>query len=476
MDQFQTPLYDSLVRHRQKEPISLHVPGHKSGILFWEQSFYKDILKIDVTELRGLDDLHSPEEAIFEAEDLLSHLYETKRSFFLVNGSTVGNLAMIMATIKEGQTVLVQRNCHKSVLNGIYLTKGNPVLLGPEYNENWGVAGGVSVETVKRAIQLYPDSKALILTYPNYYGMVTEIEDIIKLAHSHHIPVLIDEAHGAHFIAGEYFPPSALQLGADVVVQSAHKTLPAMTMGSYLHVNGDRVSVEAINRYLRILQSSSPSYPIMASLDLARSFLGTMTTNDLKYLREQNDAFRAKLKEIKAIELLDYPDGIGDPLKITIQSKTVLSGFELQKLFEAEGIFTELADPYNVLFTLPLLREGFSFPFDQIIEKMKKALASYSEKSQHHKQSFFKKSAITNLYIQESLTKNEDWVRIDESVGYICAEQITPYPPGIPLLIPGEKIEKEDVASLQLLLNSGASFQGGNQLVLGKIKVFFKDK
>ena len=307
--------------------------GHKNGLLFSEKAkaSFKELLKLDVTELTGLDDLHAPEGVIMESEQLLAELYGVQTSYFLVNGTTVGNLAMIMATINDGDTVLVQRNCHKSVQNGLKLVNANPVFLSPEFDEDWNVAGGLSYETCYSAITAFPDAKALIVTYPNYYGMVYELKRVITLAHEYGIPVLVDEAHGAHFIAGSIFPVSAVELGADVVVQSAHKTLPAMTMGSFLHFNSKLISEDLIKDYLHMLQSSSPSYPIMASLDLARSYLGTLSNAELLSLKNQITNFKKQLATINGIRVLDYSGGQGDLLKVTIQSTSADSGFDLQK-------------------------------------------------------------------------------------------------------------------------------------------------
>ncbi len=276
--QNRTPLFDALCKHSNPNPISFHVPGHKSGTIFNQQqnNYYQEILRIDATELSGLDDLHSPEGVIKEAEELLADLYQVKKSFFLVNGSTVGNLAMILSVCEKDDVILVQRNCHKSVLNALKLAKAHPVFIDPDYNQDWKTATGVSKEIVERAISLYPQAKALCLTYPNYYGMVYDLKSIIELAHVHHIPVLVDEAHGPHFILGDPFPETAIQLGADMVVHSAHKTLPAMTMGSYLHINSNRINSDKVRDYLQMLQSSSPSYVIMASLDLARNYLASL--------------------------------------------------------------------------------------------------------------------------------------------------------------------------------------------------------
>src|SRR5574342_473859 len=196
MKQTRTPLFDQLIKHNQKSPISFHVPGHKFGEVFLEkgQSFFSDILKLDATEITGLDDLHSPEGVILEAEELLADLYRTQKSFFLINGSTVGNLSMILSAINENDLVLVQRNSHKSIMNGIKLAKANPVFISPDFNMEYKVAGGLNIDDIKSAINQYPDAKALILTYPNYYGLTYDLKSIIDLAHTHGIPVLVDEA------------------------------------------------------------------------------------------------------------------------------------------------------------------------------------------------------------------------------------------------------------------------------------------
>ena len=472
-----TPLFNALLEHNKKNPISFHVPGHKNGQNIQSEAshFFEQILKMDVTELSGLDDLHSPEGVILEAEQLLAELFQTRKSFFLVNGSTVGNLAMIMATCSENDTVLVQRNCHKSVLNALRLAKVRPVFLEPEYDHDWKVATCVNVDTVKEAIGLYPNVKAIILTYPNYYGIVSDLEGIIKEAHLHHIPVLVDEAHGAHFNIGQPFPASAVQLGADIVVQSAHKTLPAMTMGSYLHVNGHLVDVNKVKDYLQIFQSSSPSYPIMASLDLARKYLATYTQQDLDALQKSIKQFKAELEDIPGIKVLAYPNHQGDLLKVTIQTRSNFSGFELQKRLEEEAVYTELADPYNVLLVLPLLKEGQRYPFEVTARKIKKVCKDLPFQEQKSKLTMSKRkvSELAISYKEMDNFESMD-VPIAEAVGFVCAETIIPYPPGIPLLLKGEEITNERINQLQRLLEAGARFQGGSLLTLGKVKVLKK--
>ena len=473
--QWKKPLYEALMEHVKKKPISFHVPGHKYGLIDQsdENSFFKQLLKIDATELSGLDDLHSPEGAILEAERLLAELYHTTKSFFLVNGSTVGNLAMIMAVCSEGTQVLVQRNCHKSVLNALRLAKAMPVFLEPEFNQEWKVAAGISIETIKQAINLYPKAKAIILTYPNYYGMTFDLQAIIHLSHTHHIPVLVDEAHGSHFIVGDPFPTSAVQLGADIIVQSAHKTLPAMTMGSFLHVNSNLVNMEEIKEYLEIFQSSSPSYPIMASLDAARHYLGTYEQIDVSFLLTEIQSFKEELAKIPMIKVLDFPNNHGDHLKITIQSRCELSGFELQKRLEESGIYTELADPNNVLLILPLLKAGQRYPLKEAARKMQSALLGLT--LYEAKEDFIMDSQkISELAIpfEEMASLAVEEVPIGEAVDFICAETIIPYPPGVPLLLKGERITEEKLHQLNRLLQAGARFQGGSTIKKGLIKIF----
>jgi len=474
-NQLKTPLFDALTEHVNKRPVSFHVPGHKYGEVLQAEAhpYFKQVFQMDATELSGLDDLHSPEGAILEAEVLLADLYQTRKSYFLVNGSTVGNLAMIMASCEEGSKVLVQRNCHKSILNGLSLAKADPIFLEPEFNQEWKVPSGIRLETVRESIRLYPDVKALILTYPNYYGMGFELQEIINEAHHHHIPVLIDEAHGPHFILGDPFPPSALQLGADIVVQSAHKILPAMTMGSYLHINSDLINQHSVKEYLVMLQSSSPSYPIMASLDLARNYLGTYNQKDLTFLLTEIDRFKSELAEIPAIKVLDYPNANGDPLKITIQSRCQLNGYELQRKLEEGAIYTELADPHNLLFILPLLKDGQSFPLEETMLRIKEALTGLPSINRHEEFELAGQKISSLAVTFKEMEKLEiKAVPILSALKEVSAETIIPYPPGIPLLLKGERITKNKLSQLTLLLKSGARFQGGSLLKDKMIKTF----
>lgn len=475
MNQLHTPLYSALVNHLKKDSISYHVPGHKSGGVFPEKAnpYFQSILNLDLTEISGLDDLHDPEGVIFQAQQLTAQLYGVKESYFLVNGSTVGNIAMILATCSEGDIVLVQRNSHKSIINGLQLAGVKPVFLAPEYDSNVKVASSVSEQTVKEALTRYPKAKALILTNPNYYGMAANLSRIVKLAHENGTVVLVDEAHGAHFVA-DLFPTSAIKYGADIVVQSAHKTLPAMTMGSYIHYNSKLVSSTRLKHYLQMLQSSSPSYPIMASLDLARSYLATLMNDDLINLKQQTTLFKEEINQIEGIKVVQSTcDSIEqDLLKVVVQTESQLSGYELQKRFEDHGIYTELADLYNVLFVIPL---GENKRQVQTIKKVKDALRgirSIEEISYSKLPAVLYKISELEIGYKELKGYNKKVVPIKEAVGKVAAEMVIPYPPGVPMLVIGEKVTDVHIEMLIAYRKSGARFQGSVAILQNSLEVF----
>ncbi|MFS0865366.1 aminotransferase class I/II-fold pyridoxal phosphate-dependent enzyme [Fredinandcohnia sp. 179-A 10B2 NHS] len=466
MNQQNTPLFNALSNHSKRLTISMHVPGHKYGQNFpsFGLDYYEKLLQIDATEISGLDDLHDPEGVILEAEQLTANLYGVERSYFLVNGSTVGNLAMILSVCSQNDIVLVQRNSHKSILNGLKLSGARPIFLSPEFDDEAQVASFVSYDTVKRALSEYPNAKAIILTSPNYYGMSnpSELAGIIELAHLHKIPVLIDEAHGAHFIV-DGFPPSVITLGADIVVQSAHKTLPAMTMGSYLHWNSKLLSKESVEVYLRMLQSSSPSYPIMASLDLARYHLANYKKEGTTQIIEKILRFKEELLKIPQITVIEsQKTGVHtDSLKITIQSQCKYNGYQLQSLFEEVGVFTELADPNNVLFVLPLTE---AVDYEEVVNKIKGQLQGFKVEKKRFRQQTNLSEKITTLpiFYNEIKGYNKKVVSFKQAVGKISGEMIVPYPPGIPILMEGERITEGHIELLSTYIDSGARFQGGD--------------
>ncbi|WP_173918038.1 aminotransferase class I/II-fold pyridoxal phosphate-dependent enzyme [Halobacillus sp. Marseille-Q1614] len=459
--QNETPLFDQLKRHDQKDSLSFHVPGHKFGKVFAEKGIgpFENILKLDATEISGLDDLHGAEGVILHAKQLLSDYYGSKSSYFLVNGSTSGNIAAIMASVRPGEKVLVQRNSHKSVLHGIELAGAEPVFVMPEHEEATGRYSKITKEMIHKALKAHPEIKAIVLTYPDYFGRTYQIQEIIEYSHVQKVPVIVDEAHGVHFKLGDPFPLSSVDLKADIVIQSAHKMAPAMTMASFLHVQTERVDLSRLEYCLQMLQSSSPSYPIMASLDLARYFLAAFTEEQKRELLEFIDEVRSGLAHSPLFELLPLTER-DDPLKITLIPHPSLSGFELAEQLENAGLFPEMATADQVLFTLGLT------PHINIedLEKRLETLNCQLKIQPAHdtiKRKNLSIPALQTLEVnyQDMQYKTPVFVPWKEAAGRICAKAIIPYPPGIPLVLKGERVTKEHHEQILSLQQEKASFQ-----------------
>lgn len=460
------PIVQALKKFVADDPQSFHVPGHKNGLLSNLPNEIKQALKYDVTELTGLDDFHHPEEAIQQAEQLLASTYGASRSFFLVNGSTVGNLAMIYATCETGDTVLVQRNAHKSIFHALELVGVNPVYVSPKWDIKSQTAGCIDLKTLEQAVASYPDAKAAIFTYPTYYGVTAnDLAEQIELCHAYKIPVLVDEAHGAHLTVSEELPASALDLGADIVVQSAHKTLPAMTMASFLHMKSSSlVSEQKVNRYLRMLQSSSPSYLLLASLDDARSYVTNYTEADYAYFIEKRLQFIESLTMATNLQVVE----VNDSLKLLVRAPGY-TGFQLKEALEKLHVFVELADAKQVLLILPLLKQEDSYSITDLRNRMKEAYTHLKNfpciENTDEIESFETITITQPEYSFEEIEKAEkEWIPYMRAVGRIAATTIIPYPPGIPLLVQGEKITGAQISQLEELLAIGAMFQGDHRL------------
>ncbi|NOU63782.1 aminotransferase class I/II-fold pyridoxal phosphate-dependent enzyme [Paenibacillus sp. LMG 31461] len=469
-----------MVAHHATKSVSLHVPGHKSGQGLQEEGadFLQSIMSIDYTEITGLDDLHHPEGVIREAELLAADCFGAEETYFLVGGSTVGNLAMIGAVCQRNDLILVQRNVHKSVIHGLMLAGAQAIFLAPEVDEETGVATGLHIEVVKQAIEQYPNAKALFITNPNYYGIGTDLKPFAELMHEKGKLLLVDEAHGAHFGFHEEVPPSALSQGADAVVQSTHKMLTAMTMGAMLHVQGPRINRKALQQLLAMLQSSSPSYPIMASLDLARKRMHTEGHAWLKQGLHIMKEFREKVEALQCLRV--YPKehqqsfGAGgvetmtDPFKIAIYDPThSMSGAELKERLEAEGCFIEMTDGYLVLlvFTPANSREDM-LRVVQVLSNICLDIMNRKQELQAPISNIIKLPTYapisSPIRFDHSVLFQEttQMVNIEEAIGKRSGEMVIPYPPGIPYLYPGEVITASVAEALVFLARQGIRFQG----------------
>ncbi|MGN7471404.1 aminotransferase class I/II-fold pyridoxal phosphate-dependent enzyme [Brevibacillus sp. SAFN-007a] len=466
--QKRAPLYEQLERHARHRPHPFHVPGHKMGHSFdsYAKQRFQAILELDLTEISGTDDLHQPQGVIAEAQALAAEAFAAEETRFLIGGSTVGNIALILTVCRPGDKILVQRNCHKSVFHGIILARATPVFLVPAVDLATGVAAGVRREDVERALQAHPDAKAVFVTNPTYYGMGIDLAKMAATVHRHDIPLLVDEAHGAHFGFHSAFPRSAMQSGADAAVQSTHKMTAAMTMSSMLHVQGGRIDRERLSRHLAMLQSSSPSYVLMASLDLARRHLALEAHEEWERLLPLLDKLRERTAKM---EWLEWPQPSAsrvyttfDPLKLFLHVRTrQISGFALQEQMEKHGIFPELADESHVLLAASA---GTS---QRDLDALARLLESISPEGKQEEERILLHGVVSSHYVRkqavpmhEAVDLPRETILLEQALGRVAAEMVIPYPPGIPVLVPGERMDEESLAMLAELRRGHTRFHG----------------
>lgn len=459
------PIFNGLVSHVRNNAQSFHVPGHKSGDLYRSMrnemndvvNYYEQILNIDVTELSSTDDLHDPVSIIAEGERLAAKCFKAGHTFFLVGGSTAGNLAMIMSTCQRGDMLIVQRNVHKSVIHAISIVGVRAVFITPKVCERTGMGLVPSIESIEAALQQFPEARGVFLSCPNYFGQTTDLRNYTTLIHQYGKLVLVDEAHGAHFGHHQRFPRSAVQLGADMVVQSTHKTLAAMTMGAMLHVNVAKIDREMVRTVLSMIQSSSPSFPILASLDIARAMI------DYSGSRLFDSGIKA------ADEIVAFcNDGTllciqtDDPLRVLFSDCSGrVSGYELLKLFSEHEIWLEMAnDKYALaIFGMYVSRSQ--------VERMKAVIEAVERKILIYRQS----SAGIDIVVDEvnlelvaveipMWVKEKKVVSVDDAIGCRSAETLIPYPPGIPLVYRGEMITTQQVQKMRNILDKQGQIQG----------------
>lgn len=476
------PIYEMLERQVRQQANAFHVPGHKqraNGLDDQAQRRFNEILQIDVTELPDTDDLHHPEGPIAEAQQLAAECFGAEETRFLVGGSTAGNLAMILGTTAPGQLLIVQRNVHRSIFHGLMLAGVRAVLLQPEIDGPSGIAVIPDTEQIRKAVHQYPEAKGVILCSPNYYGMCGRLEPIADICHAAGIPLLVDEAHGPHFGFHASFPKSALQAGADVVVQSTHKMLGAMTMSAMLHMQGTLIDREAVRQALRMVQSSSPSFPLLASLDLARKQIHAVGAAAFEPALAAASRVREALASTGFVPLThddgSSPSGVcQDPLKLVLyDARGNLDGFRLRDELAARGCLAEMADSRFVVLAFGI---GTT---DEDAERLIAALADLSENlpTGSHDESWpYGMGTSTADDIPEPVEIARRYpptesVLLEESIGRTAGEWIVPYPPGIPELYPGETVTKHAVERLLRWRRQGAAIQGAQDAGLNRIRV-----
>lgn len=460
------PIIDGISSYLKEEIIPFSMPGHKMGRGF--KNLEQILLQGDLTEVEGLDNLQHPEGIIKEAEEKLSKLYNSKKSYFLVNGSTCGNLIMIFSLFKEGDKILVERNCHKSIMNGIIMRKLKPVFVNNIFHSKLKAPVGIDLNHLKSQIDLNKDLKGIILTYPNYYGVGVNIDETVKIAREANLKIAIDSAHGAHFGFNKLLPKSVQELKADMVVMSAHKTLPSLTQTAWMHVNDEKF-IEEIEFYKNVFMSTSPSYMFMMSLDYSRNFLEEHGEEAYDKLLKVIDDFKKSVEDLSYFKILDKKFLINgleknikindikiDSSRIVINLEENLNGNKLLDYLRSKKIQCEMSDNKNVV----LIPSPFNTEND--FKSLEKALKSCDIKCLEDEEIDFYLTDLPKRSLEpfEVLDAEYERVSIDKALGKIVAESIVPYPPGVPMLIMGEVIEEKHIKLINEYRKNGVDIIG----------------
>ncbi len=486
LTQFDTPLFTGLVEHARKNPIQFHIPGHKKGrgvAPEFRDFIGEQALSIDLINIGPLDDLHAPKGIIKQAQDLAAEAFGADHTFFSVQGTSGAIMAMIMSVCGPGDKIIVPRNVHKSVMSAIIFSGAVPVFIHPVIDERLGISHGITTDAVSKALSQNPDAKALLVINPTYFGISANLKKIVEIAHSYRVPVLVDEAHGVHIHFHEELPLSAMQAGADMAATSVHKLGGSMTQSSILNVREGLVSHKRVQSVLSMLTTTSTSYLLLASLDVARKQLATRGRELLDKTIKLAQSLRKQINEIDHLycvgeEILgtkatfDY-----DPTKLTISVKELgISGYEAEKwLRENYNIEVELSDLYNILC---LVTPGDTEKEGKILVEALKELSKNNTKNQKKEERpvLLPEIPVLALSPRDAFYAETELVPFDESEGRIIAEFIMVYPPGIPIFIPGEIVTMENLHYIKKNIEVGLPVQGPENFDARKLRVIKEHK
>lgn len=474
-------LLERLKRYGQSEKYPFHMPGHKRQCKEFLGEF-PNPFSIDITEIEGFDNLHHPEGILKESMEWAARIYGANKSYYLINGSSGGVLSAICGVLHPGEKIIMARNCHKSAYHAVILNNLKTVSIYPQIVEKMWINGEISANNVEKLLSDHPDAKAVMVVSPTYEGIVSNIQEIAKIVHEKGIPLIVDEAHGAHFsVEGlgkvqeekRIFPVSSIQCGADIVIQSLHKTLPSFTQTGIMHVKKDYVDLERLEWYLQVFQSSSPSYVLMAGIEKC---IFEMEEHGKKYFKEfgkRLKRLRRSLKKMKCLRLLDKSGGMEKGIYDLDVSKIVISCRD--SLIGGTELGTWLRDEYNLememcgvdyvvaITTFMDTQEGLDrlehalLEIDRKIEQNGKMKASGWDME---KEIWCDHDPLSVMTFGEAMEREWERMRIFDCEGRISVEFVYLYPPGIPIVAPGERITREIVKQIDYCRQMGLLVQG----------------
>lgn len=500
--QAKTPIIDTLRDCAHKPHAAFYTPGHKRG-----QGIYppladllgESVFRADLPELPELDNLFAPETVIQEAQELAAEAFGAEHTWFLVNGSTAGVMAAILASCGSGDKIILPRNVHQSAIAGLIISGAIPIFVNPEYDPVLDIAHSITPDAVAVALKQHPDAKAVMMVYPTYYGVCGDVKAIAHITHQYNIPLLVDEAHGAHFTFHPDLPPSALSAGADLTVQSIHKVLGAFTQAAMLHVQGSKVDINRVSKALQLLQSTSPSYLLLASLDAARQQMAQHGQQLMEKTLLLAKLARNQIRQIPGLSVLETehiqlnkPGFFAlDPTRLTVTvSGLGISGFEADEILHTQlGVTAELPSLQHLTFIISL--GNTSEDIEQLVEAFTTLSKDYQQESLLVETppsgvfpNWYSPALLTEtrglaqispreafFVPTETLSIEKIWDTCGSLHPYISAELICPYPPGIPVLMPGEQITPAAIEYLQQIIKLGGSITGCSDRTLKTLKV-----
>lgn len=454
-------LEQELIKYTSSNAYPFHMPGHKRQGLFGADPY-----QLDITEICDFDNLHEPQGLILEMMKRAEKLYGSKKSFLLVNGSTVGNLAAIYSATKQGGSIIMGRNCHKSVYHAAQIRQLSVCYTNPSVSP-MGMILKTDMEEYHRAISSCPEATAIVVTSPTYEGMVEDLDRIVELAHKHKMAVIVDAAHGAHFPFHRQFPESPLASGADIVIMSLHKTLPALTQTALLHVNKDSVICEEeIANYLSVFETSSPSYVLLSSIGKCLDFLEHSGQAFADYV-DKLDKFYEDCKQLKYISL-EHRTGQDKGKLVFDTRKGNISGYELMERLRLEdAIELEMASFHYGLAMSSVMdcQEGF----DRLLQGL---LRIDADCEQSRKEDI----CVNGIYdtgekameMYEAIDREKELISLKNAAGRVAGDMVSLYPPGVPVLVPGEIISQRSIEILELAIRQGLQVNGLKEMTEGE--------
>lgn len=488
-NQERMPFVEALESYKEQHFVPFHTPGHKIGVEAPQRlkDWMGPALPYDLGVMYALDDLHEPEGELKEAQDLTAELYGADHCWFSINGTTALIEAMIMGVVGPDETIIIPREAHRSVISGLVLSGAKPVYMDCQFDEQWGIPLGASLEDAVRTMEEHPEAKAILLVYPNYYGVGVDIVNIVKEAHKRGMVVLVDEAHGPHLPFSENLPVEAIAAGADLVAQSTHKSVGSLTQTSWLLGQGERINKRRVTQMHQMLQSTSPNYIFLASLDMARHQLATSGKDLVSRTVELSLYLRNELHKISGITTMEYTDIQDwvtnyDVTKVLIDAKELgLTGVEFERMLRAYSIEVELvqANHVLVLITIGDKKESVDALIKAVQAVSDDVLCEASKDTGTNDkvvQSLSKDSALlpmpqVRVTPRNAMYAHREQIPLNEALHRIAGETIAYYPPGIPCVAVGEVISESVLQYIENRKALGYVPNGADDMTLETIWV-----